>query len=102
MTTSKTTYFAQIAEQSDSIVAGVGATVGGMSRFRLSDVLELPVSERLKLVEAIWDSIADAPETLQLTEEEHAELDRQLREYEKNPNDGSPWAEVRERILKRG
>lgn len=64
--------------------------------------LELPVSERLKLVEAIWDSIAEAPETLQLTEEEHTELDRRLREYGKNPNDASPWAEVKERILKRG
>ena len=72
-----------------------------MSRFRLSDVLELPLSERLKLVEAIWDSIAEAPETLQLTEEERTELDRQLREYEKNPNDGSPWSEVRERIRNR-
>jgi putative addiction module component (TIGR02574 family) len=73
-----------------------------MSRFRLSDVLELPVSERLKLVWAIWDSIAEAPETLQLTEDERAELDRRLRDYEKNPDDGSPWSEVRERILKRG
>ena len=60
------------------------------------------VQPLLKLVEAIWDSIAEAPETLQLTEEERAELDRQLREYEKNPDDGSPWSEVKERILKRG
>jgi putative addiction module component (TIGR02574 family) len=91
----------QIAEASDSIVPGVGATVGRMSRFRLSDVLELPVSERLKLVEAIWDSIAEAPEALPLTEEERAELDRRLLDYEKNPADGSPWSEVKERILKR-
>ncbi len=93
--------FVQIAEQSDSIVAGAGATVGRMSRFRLSDVLELPVSERLKLVEAIWDSIADVPEALPLTEEERAELDRRLRDFAENPDDGSPWSEVRERILKR-
>jgi putative addiction module component (TIGR02574 family) len=73
-----------------------------MSRFRLSDVLEQPVSERLKFVWAIWDSIAEVPETLQLTEDERAELDRWLRDYEKNPDDGSPWPEVRERILKRG
>ena len=85
----------------DSIVPGVGATVSRMNRFRLSDVLELPVSERLKLVEAIWDSIAEAPETLQLTEEERAELDRRLRDFAKNPDDGSPWSEVKERILNR-
>lgn len=58
-------------------------------------------TQRLKLVYAIWDSIADAPEGLQLTEDEREELDRRLRAYEENPDDGSPWAEVRERILKR-
>jgi len=102
MTTRKTTYFAQVAEQSDSTVAGVDATVGAMSRFRLSDVLELPVSERVKLVEAIWDSGAQTPGMLQLTDEERAELKRRLHDFAKNPDDGSPWPEVKERILKRG
>ena len=102
MTTSKNECFVPIAEEVDSIVAGVDARVGRMSRFRLSDVLELPISERLKLVEAIWDSIAEAPETLQLTEEERADLDQRLRDFAKNPDDGSPWSEVRERILSRG
>jgi putative addiction module component (TIGR02574 family) len=102
MTTSKNTYCTQTAEQSDSIVAGVGATVGGMSRIRLSDVLQLPVSERLKLVEAIWHSGAQTPGMLQLTDEERAELKRRLRDFAKNPDDGSPWPEVKERILKRG
>lgn len=102
MTTSKNTYCTQIAKQSDSIVAGVGATVGGMSLVRLSDVRELPVSERLKFVEAIWDSGAQTPGMLQLTDEERAELKRRLRDFAKNPDDGSPWPEVKERILKRG
>jgi putative addiction module component (TIGR02574 family) len=102
MTMNKNAYFVPIAAEADSIVGGLGATVGRMNRFRLSDVLELPLSERLKLVEAIWDSIAEAPDALQLSEEEHAELDRRLREYENNPDEGSPWSEVKERILKRG
>jgi putative addiction module component (TIGR02574 family) len=72
-----------------------------MKPIRLSDVLELPVTERLKLVEAIWDSIVETPEALQLTEAQRAELDRRLDEYERNPDAGSPWSEVRERILKR-
>jgi putative addiction module component (TIGR02574 family) len=71
-----------------------------MKTIRLSDVLELPVSERLKLVEAIWDSIADAPETLALNEAQRAELDRRLEEYERDPGAGSPWSEVKSRILK--
>ena len=61
-----------------------------MKPIRISDVLELPVAERLKLVEAIWDSIAEAPEALQLTEAQRAELDRRLDEYEQDPEAGSP------------
>ena len=72
-----------------------------MKPIRLSDVLELPLSERLKLVEAIWDSIVEAPEVLELTEAQRAELDRRLDDYEKNPDIGSPWSEVKARILKR-
>jgi putative addiction module component (TIGR02574 family) len=71
-----------------------------MKSIRLSDVLELPISERLKLVEAIWDSIADAPEALELNEAQRAELDRRLAEYERNPSAGSPWSEVKARVLK--
>ncbi len=52
------------------------------------------------LVEAIWNSIADAPETLDLNEARRAELDRRLEEYERNPGGGSPWSEVKSRILK--
>lgn len=72
-----------------------------MKAIRMSDVLELPVAERLKLVEAIWDSIAEAPEALALTDTQRVELDRRLEDYEKNPEDGSPWLEVKARILKR-
>jgi len=72
-----------------------------MKAIRISDVLELPVAERLKLVEAIWDSIAEAPDELALTDAQRAELDRRLEEYERNPDEGSPWPEVKARILKR-
>ena len=72
-----------------------------MKAIRISDVLELPIAERLKLVEAIWDSIAEAPEALALTDAQRAELDRRIEEYEKNPDEGSPWPEVKARILKR-
>lgn len=101
MTTNKNADLVSIAQESDFPLARAGAKVGLMNRFRLSDVLELPVSERLKLVEAIWESIAEAPDALQLTEEQRTELDRRLHEYERNPDAGSPWSEVKERILKR-
>lgn len=67
----------------------------------MSDVLELPVAERLALVEAIWDSIADAPDTLPLSDAQRAELDRRLAEYERDPEGGSAWPDVKARLLKR-
>ena len=42
----------------------------------LSEVLQLPVEERLKLVEALWDSIAEFPEALELSAAQKQELDR--------------------------
>jgi putative addiction module component (TIGR02574 family) len=70
-----------------------------MKPIRLSDVLELPVEERLELVGDIWDSIAQAPDALELTEEQRAELDKRLEAYRRDPKAGSPWSEVKARIL---
>lgn len=52
---------------------------------KLSD---LPVDERIKLVEELWDSIASDQDALPLTEEQKAELDRRLDAYEIDRNDG--------------
>jgi len=65
----------------------------------LADVLELDVEERVKLVQAVWDSIAAAPESVPLSEEERELLDRRLRAYYDDPNAGSPWADVKKRLL---
>ena len=69
-----------------------------MKSITLEEVLRLPVPERIRIVEAIWDSIADSPEAVALTDEQKAELDRRLRAFESNPDEGSPWDEVRARI----
>ena len=73
-----------------------------MGEMSLSDLLKLPVAERIRLVEAIWDSIAAAPEALQLTDAEREELDQRWNAYERDPSLGSPWAEVRARIQRNG
>jgi putative addiction module component (TIGR02574 family) len=66
------------------------------------DLLGLSVSERIQLVEDIWDSIAEVPEQLYLSEEQKTELDRRLNDYHNHPEEGSPWQVVRERIRSRG
>ena len=73
-----------------------------MGEMSISELLKLPVAERIKLVEAIWDSIAAAPDALELTEAEREELDRRWAAYERDPSSGSPWAEVRARIHRNG
>ncbi len=69
-----------------------------MSTLAKADVMSLSVPERIQLVEDIWDSIAEVPETVPLTEDQKAELDRRLDAYHRNPDEGSPWGMVRERI----
>ncbi len=72
-----------------------------MSTLAKTNVLKLSVPERIQLVEDIWDSIVEVPEEVSLTGEQKAELDRRLDSYHKNPDEGSPWGVVRERIRRR-
>lgn len=66
-----------------------------------ANVLGLSVPERIQLVEDIWDTIAEVPEEITLTDEQKADLDRRLDAYHLNPDEGSPWGVVRERIRSR-
>jgi putative addiction module component (TIGR02574 family) len=63
-----------------------------------AEILKLSISERILLVEDIWDSIAEAPEEITLTQAQEQELDARLDAYHKNPTEGSPWAMVRDRV----
>jgi putative addiction module component (TIGR02574 family) len=63
--------------------------------------VKLSVSERIQIVEDIWDSIAEMPEEFPLTDAQQAELDRRLSAYRLNPEEGSPWEYVKENILKK-
>jgi len=49
---------------------------------------KLPVDERIKLVEELWDSIASDQKALPFTDEQKAELDRRLDAYEADGNRG--------------
>ena len=71
-----------------------------MKETSVAEILELPIVERIRLVELIWDSIAAVPDAVSLSDDLKAELDRRLAEFEANPDAGSPWEEVRERIVK--
>ncbi len=63
-----------------------------------AEILALPVAERMRLVEAIWDSIAAVPDALPLTQWQKDELDRRLVEFEADPDSGATLEEVFARI----
>lgn len=63
---------------------------GVMMNAKLS---KLPIDERIRLVEELWDSIASDQKALPLTDEQKAELDRRLDAYEADGNRGRLAAE---------
>jgi putative addiction module component (TIGR02574 family) len=68
----------------------------------ISELLKLPVAERIRIVEALWESIAAAPQSLELSDAERDELDRRWEAFQRDPSLGSPWSEVKARILRNG
>lgn len=66
----------------------------------LKDILRLPIEERIKLVEQIWDSIAATPEAVPVSDAHKKELDHRLDDPAPGPN--LTWEEVQELLRKRG
>ena len=64
----------------------------------VAEILALPVEDRVRLVEAIWDSISAVPEALPLTGWQRQELDRRLAELDSDPDAGASLEEVFARI----
>ncbi len=55
---------------------------------------DLPVEDRIKLVEDLWDSIAADQQILPLTAEQRDELDRRLDAYKTDKNRGRLTADT--------
>ena len=66
----------------------------------ISNLEQLPLAERLLLVEDLWDSIARSHEAdLPIPEWQKAELTRRKQKYEQDPDSAIPWSEVKRSIL---
>lgn len=62
----------------------------------LTQIKTLSIDEHIRLVEAIWDSIAaDRHEPLDLTETQRQELTSRLANHAANPRDVISWEEVK-------
>ena len=69
-----------------------------MKNISIADILQLPVQERIRLVELIWDSVAAVPEAVEISPELKAELEARLVEFEDNPDAGFSWEQVKSHL----
>ena len=69
-----------------------------MKMITAKDTLSLSIPERIQLVEEIWDTIASQEEAVELTQEEKRMIDERLEAWQCNPEAGSSWEMVYQRI----
>lgn len=67
----------------------------------IANLRTLPIVERIRLVEDLWDSIAADQVVLPTTDEQRAELDRRLDAYESDGIKGRVASKVIADIRKR-
>jgi len=67
----------------------------------IKQINKLDLSEKLILVEDIWDSIARSNSVLPLYEWQKAELDKRYKEYKNGEQTLHNWNEVHEELRKK-
>ena len=64
----------------------------------LAEALRLPAEERIRLVQDIWDSVAELPEAVELSDEHRTILRQRLDAHQRDPSAASPWEDVKARL----
>jgi putative addiction module component (TIGR02574 family) len=59
----------------------------------------LSIPERIRLVEEIWDTIAEENEAFELTDAQKRELDRRLESSQSNSGQGRTWDEIKAEFM---
>jgi putative addiction module component (TIGR02574 family) len=74
-----------------------------MNTTLLDEARRLSVDERIQLVAAIWDTVAEDAGTsaVPVSDSHRLELDLRLKDRQQNPEAESPWSEVADRLGKR-
>lgn len=61
----------------------------------INEAMALPAADRLDVIERLWDSLAAAPEAIELTDAQRRELDRRIDEMDSQPDNGAAWEDVK-------
>jgi len=67
----------------------------------VNEILALPVAERLRIVETIWDSIAAESDKFSVTEAQTREIEARMEEYRRDPSIAIPWEVARKRLRRK-
>lgn len=62
----------------------------------MEKIVSLEPADRLELIGVVWDSLS--ANDLPVTDAEKALLDARLADMESNPDDQSPWSDVKTRL----
>ena len=83
--------------------AQVGSPKWVTASYSLSmDLFEqMTPAERILHVQDLWDRIAKEPESVPISEELGAELDRRVAEHRADPSTAIPWQQVKAELLGR-
>jgi len=66
-----------------------------------TSIFDLSLSEKLQLVEDLWDGLAATPEAVPVHDWQREELVRRKANLLKNPASGLAWKEVKRRVRSR-
>ena len=67
----------------------------------ITSILDLSPSEKLQLVEDLWDDLAASPEAVPVHDWQKEELARRKANLMKNPASALTWEEVKRRVRSR-
>ena len=71
-----------------------------MNAVLATEISRLTPGEKLQLVEELWDEIAASEDQLPIPDWHRSVLNEDQARYEANPTEGSPWPEVKARLLR--
>ena len=72
-----------------------------MSTAFIDELKTLPISERLDLVELLWDSIVADPDSIPLSEAQARLIDERLESHRNDPKAGIGWDSLKTELKNR-
>jgi putative addiction module component (TIGR02574 family) len=70
-----------------------------MDKALLKELSQLNKSEKLILVEALWDSIASDPSDVEIPKHHKEIIEERLKSFDQDKESGTSWEEIRQKYL---